>query len=320
MSAFTGRNTLVTGASGFVGRHVVGLLAAAGARVHGLGNESPGDGLPLEAWHAADLADAASLVAAVAAARPALVVHLAGQASAARSFAQPIETFRANALGTWHLLQAVRAEASRARVLVVGTGEVYGPQPEGRRVAETAPFLPVSPYALSKAAADVFAELAARDGLDVLRTRSFAHAGPGQDPGFAVPSWAHQIAAAERGATAPVIRVGNLAVTRDLSDVRDVARAYVALLERGSRGAVYNVCRGEGVALSRVLEQLCAMARTPVRIEADPARMRPSDVPYLVGDPTAIARDIGWRAEIALGDTLAAVLGDARSPDSGPEH
>jgi GDP-4-dehydro-6-deoxy-D-mannose reductase len=258
------------------------------------------------------LGDAAAVAAAVAASRPEFVVHLAGQASAGRSFAEPAETYRTNALGTWHVLCAVRDAAPAARILVIGSGEVYGPQPPGTRVAEDAPFRPVSPYAISKAAADAFAEIAARDGLDVVRTRSFAAAGPGQDPRFAVPSWARQLALAERGGGEPVLRVGSLDVTRDLTDVRDVARAYVALLERGERGVAYNVCRGEGVTLDRVLAKLCARTGVAVRIEQDASRLRPADVPYLVGDPTRVERTTGWRAEIALDATLEAVLEDAR--------
>lgn len=319
MTAIAGRTVLVTGSTGFVGRHVVALLNASGARVHGLGNEAP-KGAALEAWHTADLGDAPALAAAVAAAAPEFVVHLAAQASPARSFKQPVETFRVNTLGTWQLLQAVRTGSPRARVLVVGTADVYGPQPEGTRVAEDAPFRPVSPYALSKAAADMFAELAERDGVDVVRTRSFAHTGPGQDVQFAVPSWAHQIATIERGGGEPVIRVGNLEVTRDLSDVRDVARAYLALLDQGRSGAAYNVCRGEGVPMSQVLERLRGMSAVRVRVEQDSTRFRPSDVPYLVGDPAAIERDTGWRAATPLETTLAAVLEDARSAVPRPPN
>ncbi|MBI5710187.1 MAG: GDP-mannose 4,6-dehydratase [Candidatus Eisenbacteria bacterium] len=308
-----GRSVLVTGANGFVGPHVVRALAAAGARVHGAGLGSAPADSPLDSWCACDVLDPAASDAAVSTARPDAVVHLAGQSSAARSFEQPVETFRLNVAGTALVLEALLRVAPKARVLVVGSSEVYGPQPEGSRVAEDAPFRPVSPYALSKAAAESLAlTLAAEHGLDVVATRSFGHTGPGQDARFAVPSFAQQIAAIEAGRAEPVLHVGNLEVTRDLCDVRDVAHAYVALLERGAARRVYNVCRGEGVGLTTLVESLVAMARATVRIEPDPARMRPADLPWLVGDPSAIARDTDWRAGIALEQTLADVLEEWR--------
>lgn len=310
---------LVTGAGGFVGVHLARALAARGASVVGLGPEPAAPaGAPFAGWRVADACDPEGMAAALAAERPDAIVHLAGQSSAARSFEDPVGTFRLNVLGTWGVLEAVRRAAPGARVLAVGSSEAYGPQPEGTRVAEDAPFRPVSPYALSKATSDALAEaFAAAHGLDVVRTRSFAHAGPGQAPRFALPSWAAQIAAAERGAGEPVVRVGNLEVTRDLTDVRDVAAAYAALLERGRRGTAYNVGCGEGVRLDEVLRRLAALARVPVRVETDAARVRPADVPWLVADVSRIAADTGWRAEIALGETLAAVLEDARSA-AGP--
>ncbi len=303
---------LVTGASGFVGTHLTHALAARGARVHGLGSEAPRTPLPLEGWHATDLREPLSLGSAIEAISPAWVFHLAGQSSAGRSFEQPVETFRINALGTWHLLEAVRCHAPGARVLVVGTGEVYGPQPEGSRVDESAPFSPVSPYALSKAAADAYAAHSANLGLHVVRTRSFSHTGPGQEPHFAIPSWAQQIATIEAGLAEPVLRVGNLEVTRDISDVRDVVQAYLALLERARPGSAYNVCRGVGVRLHDLVRMLTQRSRRSIRIEEDPQRMRPADVPYLVGNPAAIERDVGWRAKLQLERTLDDVLGDWR--------
>jgi GDP-4-dehydro-6-deoxy-D-mannose reductase len=315
MESLRGTRVLVTGVSGFVGRHLARVLAERGAAVHGTGAD-PGtpriDGV--HAYAAGfDVRDAAVVLDRVAAWRPDAIVHLAGQASAGRSFDDPVGTFRVNAAGTWNLLESVRRAAPRARALVVGSADVYGSQPEGSRVGEDAPLRPVSPYGLSKAAADLLAQMAAEDGLDVVRSRSFAHAGPGQDPRFAVPSWARQIAAIEAGAAEAVIRVGNLEVTRDLCDVRDVARAYVDLLERGVTGRAYNVCRGEGLRMADVLGALVAMARARVRIEVDPSLHRPADLPYLVGDPTAIGRDVGWSARIALDETLRAVLEDARA-------
>jgi len=315
----TGRTILVTGVSGFVGPHLARALVAEGARAGGLGSEpEPPLGLPLAGWHTADLGEAQAVAEALARARPDVIVHLAGQSSAARSFADPDGTFRANATGTANLLAAVRAGAPAARVLVVGSGEAYGPQPEGTRVGEDAPFAPVSPYAASKAEADRIAADAAQGehGRDVVRVRAFSHTGPGQSPVFVVPGWAQQIAAIEAGKAEPVLTVGNLEVTRDLSDVRDVVAAYLALLERGTRGAAYNVCRGEGVKLSDVVQRLVALARVPVAVETDLARMRPADVPWLVGDPSRIARDTGWRASVPLERTLADVLEEWRGREA----
>jgi GDP-4-dehydro-6-deoxy-D-mannose reductase len=315
-----GRTVLVTGVSGFVGPHLARALVASGARVVGLGVEpEPPAGVPLEGWHVADLREPAAVARAVARSQPAAVVHLAGQSSAARSFEDPATTFEANVAGTRNLLEAVRAGAPTARLLIVGSSEVYGPQPEGSRAGEETPFAPVSPYAASKAEADRLAEASGQgeQALDVIRVRAFSHTGPGQSPAFVVHAFAQQIAAIETGRTAAVLRVGNLEVMRDLSDARDVVRAYVALLERGTRGAAYNVCRGEGVKLTEVVRRLVGLARVAIRVEVDPARLRPADIPWLVGDPSRIARDTGWRAELPLERTLQDVLEEWRGREGG---
>lgn len=311
-----GRTVLVTGVSGFVGPHLARALVASGARVVGLGFEAePPAGVPLEGWQVADLREPAPVAYAVAQVQPDAVVHLAGQSSAARSFEDPAGTFAANVTGTRNLLEAVRSGAPTARLLIVGSSEAYGPQPAGSRAGEDTPFAPVSPYAASKAEADQIAEASAQGehGLDVIRVRAFSHTGPGQAPAFVVPSFARQIAAVEAGQAEPVLRVGNLEVTRDFSDVRDVVRAYVALLERGTRGAAYNVCRGEGVTLTEVVRHLVGLARAAIRVELDSARLRPADIPWLVGDPSRIARETGWRTELPLERTLADVLEEWRA-------
>ena len=312
---------LITGVAGFVGGHLARQIARRGGAALGAGIESsPPETRRLLAgeWQV-DVQEPGAVQKVIAEAKPTAVVHLAAQSSGAAAFERPVETYRTNALGTLAVLEAVRRAAPSARVLVVGTGEVYGPQPSRTRVKEDAPFHPVSPYALSKAAADAIAETCGRLWqLDVLRTRSFGHIGPGQTDRFLVPSWARQIAEIEAGRREPVLRVGNLDVTRDLTDARDVVEAYLALLERGRSGAAYNVCRGEGTRLVDLARALCERARVPIRVEVDPARVRAADLPYLVGDPSAIARDTVWKAAIPLEQTLYEVLQEWRNRPGGP--
>jgi GDP-4-dehydro-6-deoxy-D-mannose reductase len=308
---------LVTGASGFVGRHLVGRLVSRGDHVIGIGTETaPAPGVA--EWRRADLRAAGDLMAAIGESRPDAIVHLAAQSSSASSFQDPGGTFEINTLGTWHLLEAVAHVAPRARFLMAGTSEAYGPQPAGSRANEDTPFRPVSPYALSKAAADYACEVMhRRHDLDVIRTRSFGHSGPGQSPRFFLPSCARQVAEIEKGAAEPVLRVGDLSVVRDLCDVRDVVDAYLQLLEKGRPGAAYNVCRGSGVRLSELVDGLCSRARIRIRVEVDPARLRPIDVPYLVGDPSRIERETGWRARIPIERMLDDVLAEWRGPVTG---
>jgi GDP-4-dehydro-6-deoxy-D-mannose reductase len=305
---------LVTGAGGFVGPHLVRALAGRGALVRGAGLGAPRAGTPLEAWLEADFSSLEQAEAAVAAAPVDAIVHLAGQSSAAQSFKDPEATFRANVNGTWSLLEAARTHAPGARVLVVSTSEVYGSIEPGTRAAESHAFVPGSPYALSKAAAEHLATAyATARKLDVVRARPFGHTGPGQTPRFVVPAFAQQVAAIEAGASEPVLRVGNLDVMRDLSDVRDIVDGYCALLERGHTGAVYNLCRGEGVRLADLVQQLAAMSRVKLAVEVDPARLRPSDTPWLVGDPSLAEAEVGWRLERPLGSTLRDVLDEWRA-------
>ena len=225
-----------------------------------------------------------------------------------------------NAEGTLHLLEAVRS-AGGARVVTVTSAAVYGVvRPEDLPLDEAAPLRPVSPYAASKAAADLLALQAyLGHGMDVVRVRSFNHLGPGQDARFVCSALAARIAAAEVGRGAEV-RVGNLAARRDFTDVRDVVRAYRCLAIDGRSGAAYNVCTGTSVAVSEVAERLVGLANRPLRLVDDPALHRPVDVPDLRGDPTVLRTDTGWEPEVALDDTLADLLADwrRRLPDAIP--
>jgi len=300
----------VTGAAGFVGRHLTAHLAACGDDVVGTDRSEGGP----------DLLDPAGLARLVAEVDPEVVFHLAGQADVGGSWEAPADTLRVNAEGTLHLLEAVRS-TSGARVVTVTSADVYGVvRPEDLPLDETAPLRPVSPYAASKAAADLLALQAyLGHGMDVVRARSFNHLGPGQDDRFVCSALAARIAAAEAG-LGDEVRVGNLAARRDFTDVRDVVRAYRCLAIDGRSGAAYNVCTGTSVAVGEIAERLVGLANRPLRLVDDPALHRPVDVPDLRGDPTLLRLVTGWKPEVALDDTLADLLADwrRRLPDAIP--
>ncbi len=298
----------VTGADGFVGRHLVAAFRAAGDEVleaHGPG--APG-GMGL------DVRDAAAVAARVAEVKPDAVVHLAGASSVAASHADPAGCVAVNAGGVLNVLAAVRAHATSARVLLVSSGEVYGAVAEGSPVSEVAPLSPLSPYAASKVAAEVLGlQFHRAYGLDVVVARPFNHLGPGQSPAFVVPSFARQVVDIRAGRAAPVLKVGNLSPVRDFSHVLDVVEGYRLLLARGRAGEAYNVCSGEGRSIRAVLEALCRQAGVEVSVEVDPARVRPVELPWLVGSAGKLEA-LGWRRSHRLEDALHAVLVEAAAP------
>ncbi|HEY6835412.1 MAG TPA: GDP-mannose 4,6-dehydratase [Gaiellaceae bacterium] len=278
---------LVTGPAGFVGTHLRAELGEAFAPYEG------------------DVLDADALREAVRGADA--VVHLAAQSSVAASWGDAMASWRVNVDGTACVLEAVRAVRPEARVLFASTCEVYGnasriPTPEDEGLA------PVSPYAASKAAAELACLFS---GLDVVVARATNHEGPGRDDRFAVGSWTRQIARleAEGGGT---LRVGDLSAERDILDVRDVCRAYGLLLDRSVPAGTYNVASGKTVTMAAVVEQLVGLARVPVQLERDETRVRPADIPRLSGDSSKLQAATGWEPEIALEQTLADTLAAAR--------
>jgi len=308
---------LVTGAGGFVGPHLRTALAAAGHDVWRTDRTlaiAPQE-IPCE------LTDAEGARALLERVRPDAIVHLAGLSSVAYSFAHPQEVLAVNLGVACNVLEAVRRTTPRARVLLVGSAEQYGTVPEAEQpIRETQPFRPASPYAVSKVAQEFLAlQYAATYKLDVVFARSFNHSGPGQTDRFVLPGFARQIVAAERGAAEPVLRVGNLDVRRDFLDVRDVVRAYAGILERGTGGEAYNVCRGEAFRVRDLLDTLLRWARVPVRIAPDPGRMRAGEIPVLCGDPTRLRDRTGWEPSLTMDDTLRDLLDDWRRRDSGGE-
>lgn len=284
---------LVTGAPGFVGPYLLAELGREGA--------------PLDT----DVTDAKALVDAIADASPRAVVHLAALSSVADSWDAIGEVWRVNVLGTVNLLEAIRTAAPRARVLIASTGDVYG-NAKRTPTPEDEPPAPVSPYAASKAAAELAGAQAARDGLDVVVTRGFQQEGPGRDERFAVGSWTAQLAQLEE-AGGGTLAVGDLAARRDIVDVRDVCRAYRLLLDGEVPAGTYNVATGKVVSMQNVLDIILGFARCPVEVETDPARMRPADISVLCGDASKLEAATGWTPTIPLEQTLADALDTARA-------
>jgi GDP-4-dehydro-6-deoxy-D-mannose reductase len=283
---------LVTGAEGFVGTHLRALV----------GEEAVPAGV--------DILDREALGGAVRNAAPRAVVHLAAQSSVAASWEDPADVWSVNVVGTVNVLEAVRSEQPDARVLFVSTGEVYG-RAEQVPTSELAPLAPLSPYAATKAAAEIACAQARRQGLDVVVARAFNTEGPGRDERFAIGSWTHQIARLEE-AGGGVLEVGDLSAERDINDVRDVCRAYTLLLDESVEAETYNVASGQAVPMSRVVEQLVALARCDVQVEQRPERMRPAEIPRLAGDPSQLRRATGWAPQFSLEQTLADTLAAAR--------
>jgi len=310
------KRILVTGALGFVGKYLCRELSRSGCELLGcdLASIEGGPEGPAAAQvSACDVSAPGEISTLVARTRPDVIVHLAAQSSASRAFSEPTQTFVANALGTQYLFEAVRLNCPGARVLVVSSGEIYGPQLTSGLLPEESQIVPVSPYALSKAVQDMLGLQYWRShSIDTVRARPFNHTGPGQTTVFALPSFARQIATAEAGLCDPVIEVGNLSAIRDFMDVRDAVRAYVLLVERGRPGEAYNICSGTGRSVQSMLEHLVSLARTRVTVKQVESRMRPVDIPYLVGDNSKIREHTGWEPAYSIEQTLLELLEDWR--------
>jgi GDP-4-dehydro-6-deoxy-D-mannose reductase len=298
---------LITGAAGFAGSHLVEFLAGSADLVGWSRSAPPPEFARLARWQHADLLDRNRIRALVRDLRPQAVYHCAGLPYVAESWRDSAGSLETNALGTHHLLDALRRADSPCRVLVIGSATVYAPSPEP--LTEDAPVAPSSPYARSKLAQELIGLRGqVEDGLDVIVARPFNHTGARQAPAFVAPSIAKQIALIERGAAEPVIKIGNLDAQRDLSDVRDVVRAYAALMARGTPGHVYNVASGVARSIRSVLDALVSRARVPVRIDVDPARLRPHDAPVIVGDATRLKDATDWQPTVSFEQMLDGLL------------
>jgi GDP-4-dehydro-6-deoxy-D-mannose reductase len=297
---------LVSGARGFVGPVLVEHLIGSGDDVVGVDQSTGPDVLDGDGWKAL-----------LAEHRPEVVYHLAGWSDVGASWQEPVSTFRINAEGTLHVLEAARA-AGTARVLVISSADVYGTcGPDDLPLTEDHPTAPRSPYGASKVAAEVLARQAwAGHGLETVIARPFNHIGPGQSPRFVAPGLAQRVAEAE-AAGGGTVRHGDLSPRRDLTDVRDVVRAYRLLIEHGEPGGTYNVCSGRDLAMAEVLEALVSRSHAPITTEVDPSLLRPVDLPVLRGSYTRLRERTGWQPEIDIRQTLADILEHARRHPTG---
>lgn len=291
---------LVTGSLGFAGTHLCTHLRDAGDEVIGVDRDD------------ADLARAGAAQRILAAHRPEVVYHLAGAADVGASWRDPIGTWEANATATLYLLEAARSLGVR-RVLVVSSADVYGVVREDELpLDETSPLRPTSPYAASKLAAEQIARQAwLGHGLETIRVRAFNHIGPGQRPDFVASAIASAIAKNEQTGETE-IPIGDLSPKRDFTDVRDVVRAYRFLMERADPGEVYCVCSGEAIAVQELADTLVAMASHPMTLRTDPERLRPIDIPVLLGSNRRLHEATGWQPTTAMEQTLADLLEESR--------
>jgi len=296
---------LVTGATGFVGRHLWRYILDEGLNPYGTcfpDTPSPGD---KQLFHL-DLRFGAAVDGLVERVRPDWVIHLAAVSNVRKSWDNRQETLETNLVGTSNLFEAVRRYAPSARLLFISSSDVYGVLEGGeKRFREEDPFQAVNPYAYTKIAGELLGRFYVQvEKLDIVLARPFPHTGPGQSPDFVFSDWASQIVRIEKGGAEPVIRVGNLEVRRDYSDVRDIVRAYVLLMRKGRGGEVYNVGSGRTVSLAKILETLLSFSKRTIDVRQDSAKLRKTDIPFLAGDVSKIFREMGWTASIPLDKTL----------------
>lgn len=310
-----GRKIFITGATGFAGRYLIDLLKESEPDSLVSGTcfpEHPGscgvlDGVDLFHLDMRSEDDVSDCIRQV---QPDWIFHLAAISNVGYSWANRKETLEANLMGTFYLFEAVRKYSPQSRVLFISSCDVYGilsPVHEALREDHSTP--PSSPYAYTKISGELLGQFYVNiEGLDIVISRSFPHTGPGQSTDFVFSDWAFQIAKIEKGSIDPMLKVGNLDVRRDYSDVRDVVKAYVLLLEKGKKGEIYNVCSGRADSLRDNLDLLLSLSSKDIHVEMDPQKLRKADIPLVLGDNEKIFKETGWKSEIPLEQTLRDLL------------
>lgn len=311
------RKALITGITGFAGSHLAELLLSRGHEVWGTTRprsktdniDSIENKLHLED---ADLLDSHSLSTIVSKIKPDYIFHLAAQSFVQSSWASPANTMELNIVGSVHLFEAVRRAELDSVIQIACSSEEYGLVYDNELpIKETNPLRPQSPYAVSKVAMDYLGyQYFMSYGIKIIRTRGFNHTGPRRGEVFVTSNFAKQIAEIEKGKKSPVIEVGNLEAHRDWTDVRDMVKGYLLSVEKGEPGEVYNICTGKAIKVGDMLDLLISMStvKHKIKIIEDPTRMRPSDVPVLLGDCSKFQKRTGWKVEIPFEKTMEDLL------------
>jgi GDP-4-dehydro-6-deoxy-D-mannose reductase len=301
------RRILITGGTGFVGSHLVRFLKSADAKLIVVSSGGVKTQLPGVDYCRVDIRNADDVRAVVRDASPHQIYHLAGISSVPSSWKDPRLTFDVNVIGSYNVFEAAMRLPSPPKILNVSTSQVYAPS--NAALLETSPLSPDNPYAASKAMAELLAiQYRKFTKGGIITARAFNHTGPGQSTTFALPSFARQLAEMEAGLRPTTLKVGTIDVRRDFTDVRDVVVAYYELLEKGAVGEAYNVCSGRTVLLADLVKELQNNCSVAVTMEIDPARVRPGDVPQIVGDTGKLNKTTGWLPKIPLEKTLKELL------------
>lgn len=310
------KKALITGIAGFAGSHLAELLLQQqGYEIYGLCRpRSKTDHIELikSKIHLedADLLDSHSLYSTIARIKPDYIFHLAAQSFVPTSWVSPSVTLEVNIVGSANIFEAVRQVGINPVIQIACSSEEYGlVLPDEIPIKETNPLRPLSPYAVSKVAMDYLGYQYHRSyGLKIIRTRGFNHTGPRRGETFVTSNFAKQVAMIEKGKQEPIIQVGNLDSQRDWTDVRDMVRGYVMAVEKCDAGEVYNICTGKAVKVADMLKLLLSYSKVKVETKEDPSRMRPSDVPVLIGDNTKFVQKTGWKPEILFEKTMEDLL------------
>ncbi len=309
------KKAFVTGIAGFVGSHLAELLLSKGFEVYGLVRprtrrdyiEPIMNKLHLDD---ADILDSHSLYATISRIKPDYIFHLAAQSYVPTSWVSPSVTLEANIVGSANIFEAVKQTGIDPVIQIACSSEEYGlVHPDELPIKETNPLRPLSPYAVSKLAMDYLGyQYFQSYKVRIVRTRGFNHTGPRRGDTFAESTFAKQIALIEKGKQEPVIHVGNLEASRDYTDVRDMVKGYLLSVEKCDPGDVYNICTGSAIKIGDMLKLLLSFSKVKVDIKEDPARMRPSDVPVLLGDNSKFVAKTGWKPEIPFEKTMEDLL------------